>query len=44
VRQICPSGSSPRYTRFYVYTPLRPLEVIDAELKAVQAEIQALRT
>ncbi|MFJ9574487.1 type I restriction-modification system subunit M [Streptomyces bacillaris] len=31
------------FTRhFYVYTPPRPLEVIDAELKAVQAEIRAL--
>ncbi|MFJ5068200.1 N-6 DNA methylase [Kitasatospora sp. NPDC088556] len=31
------------FTRhFYVYTPPRPLEEIDADLRAVQAEIQAL--
>lgn len=31
------------FTRhFYVYTPPRPLEVIDAELKAVQARIRVL--
>jgi len=31
------------FTRhFYVYTPPRPLAVIDADLRAVQAEIQAL--
>ncbi|MGP3691059.1 type I restriction-modification system subunit M [Streptomyces sp. IBSNAI002] len=31
------------FTRhFYVYTPPRPLEVIDAELKALQAEIRRL--
>jgi type I restriction enzyme M protein len=31
------------FTRhFYTYTPPRPLEEIDAELKAVEAEIQAL--
>ncbi len=27
---------------FYTYVPPRPLEVIDAELKAVEAEIAAL--
>lgn len=31
------------FTRhFYVYTPPRPLEEIDAELKALEAEIQEL--